>query len=75
MSLDNRESDLHSISLLQLSLDAWEVRYKFRDYWVDGLHFEPPNPKNLVFQSIRGENVIFLCIFITGSMISFYFFL
>ena len=42
---------------------------KFYSYRIDHLRFEPLNPKNLVFLSIRGEKVIFLRIFITRSPI------
>ena len=38
-------------------------------YRIDGLHFDPPNPQNYVFQSIRGENFIILRILITWSPI------
>ena len=39
-------------------------------YHIDGFHFDPPNPKNLVFQGIKGEKVIFLRILKTGSPIT-----
>ena len=47
----------------------WEVRAKFHGYLIDGFHFEPPNPKNLVFQSLRVEKDAFLRILITVSPI------
>ena len=36
---------------------------------IFGLRFDPPNNKNGVFQSMRGEKVVFLRILITGSPI------
>ena len=47
----------------------WEVRVKFRSYQIDDSCFDSPNPKNLVFESLQGEKVIFLCILIIGSPI------
>ena len=41
----------------------------FLGYQIDGLSFNPSNPQNSVFQSIRGKKVVFLRILITGSLI------
>ena len=38
-------------------------------YRIDGFHFDPQNPKNLVSISIRGEKALKLHILITGSLI------
>ena len=52
----------------------WEVREKFLGYRIYGLCFDPPNLKNLVFQSLLGEKVIFLRILIIGTPIPIIFF-
>ena len=44
----------------------------FLGYQIDGLHFDPPNPKNSIYPSVRGEKVIFLRILITRSPISIF---
>ena len=37
------------------------------DYRIYGLNFDPPNCKNLVFQSLCVEKAIFIHIWIAGS--------
>ena len=34
------------------SLDVWEVWVMFHGYRIYGLRFDPPNPKNLIFESL-----------------------
>ena len=48
-----------------------EERGNFVDYRIEGLRFAPQDPKYFVFQSLRGENVVFIfqCILITRSTI------
>ena len=59
------------LSFLQkLSIDVWEVDIMFICYQINGVRFVPPKPKNWVFQSLRVEKVIFICILITGSPIT-----
>ena len=41
---------------LQLSLDVWEDWVMFHGYRIYSLHFDPPNPQNLVFESLYVEN-------------------
>ena len=47
----------------------WDVPIKFHGYQIDRLRFDPSNPKNLVFQRVGGEKVVFLRILITRSPI------
>ena len=54
---------------LQPFLDVWELWVKFHGYQIDGLHFDPPNPKILVIDSLRVEKVGLLRILIIGSSI------
>ena len=41
----------------------------FLGYWIEDFHFDSPNPKNLVFQSIRGRKVLKWRILIIGNLI------
>ena len=47
----------------------WEVSVKFHGYRIYGLTFDPPNPKNIVFESLRIKKAIFMHILITASLI------
>ena len=41
----------------------------FHAYQIYGWRFDPPNPKNIVFESLRVEKAIFMHTLITGSPI------
>ena len=43
----------------QLSFDMWKVCVIFNGYRIYGLRFDPPNPKNLVFESLWFEKNYF----------------
>ena len=55
--------------IIQLSLDVWEVWVMFHSYRIYGLHFDPPNPKNSVLESLWVEKAIFMHIWRTESPI------
>ena len=38
-------------------------------YWIYDLHFDPPNRKNLCFESLCVEKAIFIHIWVVGSPI------
>ena len=41
----------------------------FHGYWLNGLHFDPPNSKNSIFESLSLKRAILMHIGITGSLI------
>ena len=53
----------------QLSLDLWELWVNFQGYRINGLRFDPPNHKNIVFESLWVEKAIFMHSWIIGSPI------
>ena len=47
----------------------WELGVKFHGYRIDGLHYEPPDPKNSILQRVIGEKGFFLYMLITSNMV------
>ena len=41
----------------------------FHGYWINGLHFDPRNQGNSIFESLLVQKAIFMHIWITGSPI------
>ena len=46
-----------------------EVWVKFQGYRIYGLRFDPPNQKNLIFESLWVNKTVFMHIWIAGSPI------
>ena len=45
---------------LKFSLDMWEVWVMFHGYRINSLHFDPPNLKNWVLESLWVKKAIFM---------------
>ena len=67
--MDNQDSNSHSVSSDNFSLDFWEVWVKCHGYRINGLRFDPQNHKNIVFESLWIKMAIFMHSCITGSPI------